>query len=145
MTDHTTLTTRQWTFLLLGWLIALISTFGALFFSEIMNLEPCVLCWYQRIAMFPLVMILGLGAYTLDSHCVKYGLPLAWAGWFAAGYHCLLYAGFIPQGMQPCGKGLSCSEVKLELIGFITIPLLSFIAFSIIVLLLTAAKKKQNK
>lgn len=145
MPNYPAFTQRQWTLLLLCWLTALISTLGALFFSEIMDLEPCVLCWYQRIAMFPLVLIIGAGAYTQDPHSVKYALPLACAGWLFAFYHCLLYAGFIPQGMQPCGKGLSCSDVKLELIGFITIPLLSLFAFSIIVLLLTAVKKDLTK
>jgi len=136
---------RQWQCLLLAWLVALASTLGALFFSEVMQFEPCVLCWYQRIAMFPLVFILGVGAYTDDAGSAKYALPLALAGWGAALYHCLLYGGFIPKGLQPCGTGLSCSEVKLELVGFITIPLLSLSAFSIIVLLLIAAKKDFKK
>lgn len=141
MQDKPGIPLRQWTILLLCWLIALISTLGALFFSDIMGMEPCVLCWYQRIAMFPLVLILGMGLYIQDAHSVKYALPLACAGWLVAFYHCLLYAGYIPQGMQPCGKGASCADVKLELVGFVTIPLLSLLAFSIIVLLLIAVKK----
>lgn len=145
MTKNIALSQRQWKLLLLGWLVALVSTLGALFFSEVMQLEPCVLCWYQRIAMFPLVLILGAGAYTEDAGSVKYALPLALAGWAAALYHCLLYGGFIPRDMQPCGKGLSCSEVKLELVGFVTIPLLSLVSFSIIVLLLIAVKKDSKK
>ncbi|WP_254774827.1 disulfide bond formation protein B [Polaromonas sp. YR568] len=129
----------------MSWLIALVSTSGALFFSEIMAFEPCVLCWYQRVAMFPLVLILGAGAYTQDASSVKYALPLACAGWLIAFYHCLLYGGFILPAMQPCGKGVSCSAQKLELAGFITIPLLSLMAFSLIVLLLLAAKKDSQK
>ncbi|MDO9260046.1 MAG: disulfide bond formation protein B [Polaromonas sp.] len=141
MTASSLTSERQWTLLTVSWLVALVSTLGALFFSEVMDLEPCVLCWYQRIAMFPLVLILGAGAYTQDASSVKYALPLAIAGWLVAFYHCLLYGGFIPATLQPCGKGVSCSAQKLELVGFITIPLLSLIAFSIIVLLLLAAKK----
>ena len=137
---------RQWMLLTGGWLVALVSTLGALFFSAVMDLEPCVLCWYQRVAMFPLVLILGTGAYTQDTSSVKYALPLACAGWLAAFYHCLLYGGFIPAGIQPCSSlGVSCSAQKLELAGFITIPLLSLIAFSIIVLLQLAAKKGSKK
>ena len=136
---------RVWACLLMAWLIALVSTLGALFFSGVMGLEPCVLCWYQRIAMFPLVLMLALGAYTQDKACVKYALPLAGIGWLVALYHCLLYGGFIPQGLQPCGKGNSCAEQKLELVGFITIPLLSLLAFTFIVLLLLAAKKDTSK
>lgn len=128
--------------LMLGWAIALVSFLGAMFFSEVMKLEPCVLCWYQRIAMFPLVAILGIGAFTQDKHCVRYALPLAAAGWLLAGYHLLLYKGYIPKALQPCGKGASCADVELELAGFITIPLLSVAAFSLILLLLVAAHRK---
>ena len=145
MLHHPTITQRQFIFLMLCWLTALISTLGSLFFSEIMGFEPCVMCWYQRIAMYPLVLILAIGLYTQDSHCVKYALPIAFAGWFVALYHWLLYAGFIPQGMQPCGKGSPCTEVQLELAGFVTIPLLSFLAFSFIVFMLFAAKKGSNQ
>ena len=131
----------SWTLLLAAWLVSVIATAGALFIGEVMLMVPCQLCWYQRIAMFPLVLILGAGAYTQDASSVKYAFPLAIAGWLVAFYHCLLYGGFIPATLQPCGKGVSCSAQKLELVGFITIPLLSLIAFSIIVLLLLAAKK----
>jgi len=136
---------RQWRLLLASWLVALIASLGALYYSEIMALEPCVLCWYQRIAMFPLVLILAVGAYSEDAGSVKYALPLAVAGWWVAFYHCLLYGGFIPQGLQPCGKGASCAAQKLEIAGFITIPLMSLAAFSLIVLLLLAATKKFQK
>ena len=136
---------RVWACLLMAWLIALVSTLGALFFSGVMGLEPCVLCWYQRIAMFPLVLILGMGVFSQDTRSVKYALPLAALGWLVALYHCLLYGGFIPQGLQPCGKGNSCAAQKLELVGFITIPLLSLLAFTCIVVLLLAAKKDTPK
>ncbi|WP_028604314.1 disulfide bond formation protein B [Ottowia thiooxydans] len=136
---------RQWRLLLVSWLIALVSTLGALFLGEVKGMEPCVLCWYQRIAMFPLVLILGVAAYTQDARGVKYALPLAAVGWLIALYHCLLYSGLIPKSIQPCGKGASCAEQKLELVGFITIPLMSLVAFSIILLLLMAARKDTKK
>lgn len=123
------------------WVITFISTLGSLFFSEVMNLEPCVLCWYQRILMFPLLVIFTVGLFPFDYSSIKYALPLALIGWCVALYHCLLYGGFIPKSMQPCGQGTSCADVKLELVGFITIPLLSLIAFSIIILLLLVVKK----
>lgn len=131
-----------WLALVLAWVVALVSFLGAMFFSEVMGLEPCVLCWYQRIAMFPLVAILGIGAFLQDRHGIRYGLPLAAAGWLIALYHWLLYRGFIPKDLQPCGKGASCADVKLEVAGFITLPLLSLLAFSLILLLLAAARRK---
>lgn len=136
---------RNWMLLLACWLLALVSTLGSLVFSEVMRLEPCVLCWYQRMAMFPLVLILAQGLYTEDRHCVKYALPLALGGWLTAFYHCLLYGGFIPKGLQPCGQGASCAEQKLELAGFITIPLLSLAAFSLILLALLVLRKRLSK
>lgn len=139
------LSTRQWALLLVAWLIALVATLGSLVFSEVMNLEPCVLCWYQRIAMFPLALLLAQGVYTQDRRCVDYALPLAAVGWLVALYHCLLYAGVIPKGLQPCGKGASCAEQALTLVGFITIPLLSVLAFSVIVVLLMVARKGDSQ
>ena len=97
----------QWLLLLLSWLVAFVATLGSLFFSEVARLEPCVLCWYQRIAMFPMVAILAIGLYLQDSGSIKYAMPLAGGGWIAAFYHWLLYSGYIPKGLQPCGKGLS--------------------------------------
>ena len=141
MTDLAAMSQRQWALVWAAWLLALVSTLGALFFSEVMDLEPCVLCWYQRIAMFPLVLMLGMGLYLQDPRSGFYALPLAVLGWLVALYHCLLYGGFIPQGLQPCGEGNSCATQKLELVGFITIPLLSLCAFTLIVGLLLAARK----
>ena len=87
-----------------AWLAALTATLGALFLGEVMGMTPCVLCWYQRIAMFPLVIVLGLGLFPLDTQSVRYALPLAVAGWCIALYHCLLYWGLVPKGLVPCGK-----------------------------------------
>lgn len=132
-----------WTALLLAWLLALGSSLGALFFSEVMNLPPCVLCWWQRIFMFPLVFTLGLSLFARDPAGIRYSLLLAVIGWLIALYHFLLYSGFIPKGLQPCGPGLSCSEISFELWGFMTIPLMSLIAFTGLIVLLFVAQKKE--
>ena len=126
----------------MAWLLALAATAAALFLGEVMGMAPCVLCWYQRIAMFPLVPILAIGLYSQDSGGIKYAMPLAGAGWLAAFYHWLLYSGYIPKGLQPCGKGPSCAEVSLELGGLVTIPMLSLASFSIIIILLLLATRK---
>ena len=139
-------TNRVWIALLLAWVLALGSSLGALFFSEVMNLPPCVLCWWQRIFMFPLVFTLGLSLFTHDQVGIRYSLLLASVGWVIALYHFLLYSGFIPKGMQPCGPGLSCSEISFQLWGFMTIPLMSLIAFTaLIVLMLIAGKNTVNE
>ena len=141
MTGMTETKNSYWTLLFLSWLIALVSTLGALFLGEVMGMAPCVLCWYQRIAMFPLVIILALGLLPFDYGSVRYALPLAVTGWAIALYHCLLYWGVVPQSLVPCGQGPSCTDVKLGLAGFISIPLLSLTAFSLIVVLLLIVKK----
>jgi disulfide bond formation protein DsbB len=114
------------------WFVSVAATTGSLFFSEVMMLPPCLLCWYQRIAMYPLVLLFGLALFPLDLKVIRYALPLALIGWGIAVYHNLLYYKLIPEHMVPCTQGISCTTVLLEWLGFITIPLLSLVAFTII-------------
>jgi len=123
----------------LSWLLATVAMLGSLFFSEVMDLPPCVLCWYQRIFMYPLVVILLLGMYPYDESVIRYSLPLAVIGWGFAIYHYLVYSGYIPEALQPCGQGPSCADINLELFGFITIPMLSILSFTAIILFLSIA------
>lgn len=132
----------NWYMLFAAWLLASAGTLGSLFFSEVMEFAPCVLCWYQRIALYPLVIILGLGLFPLDRAALKYSLPLAVAGWLVALYHNLLYHGIIPERMQPCRQGVSCTEVYIELLGFLSIPMMSLIGFSAIIALLVTLKRR---
>lgn len=119
-----------------AWIIALTATVGSLFFSEVMNLPPCILCWYQRIAMYPLVFIIGAGILMRDRRVKFYALPICLAGLTIAVYHNLLYYGIIPDSITPCTEGVSCTSVQIEWLGFITIPLLSLTAFTLILLCL---------
>ena len=135
----------DWTIIFICWIVASVSTLGSLFFSEIMELAPCALCWYQRVFMFPLVIILLVGLFPFDKSIIKYALPLAIAGWGFAFYHYLLYSGFIPESIQPCSQGVSCSETSLDLFGFLTIPMLSLISFSITIGLLLILRRRLSK
>jgi disulfide bond formation protein DsbB len=114
---------------------------GSLFFSEVMKLPPCVLCWYQRIAMYPLVLILGVSIVRKDHGHIYYGLPLALIGLAIAIYHNLLYYKIIPESIVPCTSGISCTSRQIEWLGFITIPLMSLFAFSLISAFLFAQVK----
>ncbi len=134
--------TSPWALIFFSWLIAAVSTLGALFLSEVMGLAPCVLCWYQRIFMFPLVFILAAGLFPFDPKVVRYALPLAFAGLLVAVFHLLLTAGVIPETMTPCVQGIPCAKVQIEWFGFLTIPLLSAISFFTIHLLLIASYLK---
>ena len=132
----------NWAILFVCWLVATASTLGSIFFSYVMEFAPCVLCWYQRICLFPLVIILAIGLFPFDNSVVKYALPLAIAGWFTALYHNLLYSGIIPEGIQPCSQGVSCTEEYIDLFGFLTIPMLSLLSFSIIITLLIILQRR---
>lgn len=136
---------RRWSWVFAAWLVATVSTLGALFLGEVMGYTPCVLCWYQRIAMFPLVAVLAAGLFPFDPRVVRYALPLAVAGWLLAAFHLALVAGWIPESIQPCRQGVPCSDVQIVWFGFVTIPLLSVIAFSIIAGLLLATRLKGEK
>ena len=134
-----------WTLVFTAWLIATASALGALFFSEIMQLPPCSLCWYQRILMFPLVLILPVGLFPFDWKVVRYALPLAIIGWLFAVFHMLLVAGIVPEKLEPCTQGVLCSETVIEWFGFVTIPLLSVAAFSSIIALLVMTQFRGPK
>jgi disulfide bond formation protein DsbB len=127
---------RAWSVLLAAWGVALVSTLGALFIGEVMGMTPCLLCWYQRIFMFPLALILGMAAFAEDRRGAVYALPLALGGAAVAGYHAALIAGWVPSWWVPCGTGPSCSEQNLEILNGIQIPWLSFAAFVTIAMLL---------
>ena len=135
----------SWTILFLCWLVASLSTMASLFFSYVMGFAPCVLCWYQRICLFPLVIILAVALFPFDKNVVKFALPLAIAGWLTAFYHNLLYSGVIPENIQPCSQGVSCTEKYIELFGFLTIPMLSLLSFSTIIMLLIFLKRTVSK
>ena len=134
----------DWLLLFGAWLITTVAALGSLFFSEVMEFAPCSLCWYQRIFMYPLVIVLGVGLFPLDRSAVRYGLPLAVGGWLAAAYHTLLYEGVIPESASPCRKGVSCKEEYIELLGFLSIPALSLVAFSAVVGALLMLRRRQK-
>lgn len=131
-----------WSLLFLAWFLASVGTLGSLFFSEVMKFAPCVLCWSERILLYPLVITLAIGLFPIDKAAIKYSLPLAVVGWFVALYHNLLYFGIIPERLQPCGEGVSCKEVYIKLFGFLDIPMLAMITFTVIVALLITAKRR---
>ena len=133
---------KGWMWIVAAWVIALIATASALFIGEVMGMTPCLLCWYQRIFMFPLALILGMAAFADDRRGAVYGLPLALGGAAMAAYHAALVAGWVPKWWVPCGAGPSCSEQRLEILGGIPIPWLSLAAFITITILLFVYLRK---
>lgn len=115
-----------------AWVQACVATLGSLYFSEVMDLTPCVLCWYQRILMYPLAVVLAVGILRRDSGVYLYVLPLSLLGAGISVYHNLLYFGVLPESVQPCVLGISCTTKQIEWLGFITIPLMALTAFVVI-------------
>lgn len=109
--------------------LALGATLGSLFAGEVLGYPPCALCWYQRIAMYPLALVFFVALWSGDRGYARYSLPLCALGAALAVYHNLLYYGVIPETISPCGQGVSCTERQVELLGFVTLPLLSLVTF----------------
>ncbi len=127
------------------WVLAIAATGGSLFFSEVMELPPCVLCWYQRIAMYPLVVIIAAGIVLGDAKWKWYALPLSLVGLGFAVYHNLLYYHIIPESLAPCMEGISCTSRQIEWLGFITIPLMSLTAFLLMTIGLLLYRPRPNE
>lgn len=126
--------------LYLAWLVALVAMLGSLYFSEVRHFVPCTLCWYQRILMYPLAIVLGIASYRQDSAVRSYVLPLSVFGMVVAGYHVLEQN--IPGFGAPalCRAGIPCSLHYIHWLGFISIPVLSLTAFTLITALLASLR-----
>ena len=132
------------TYVFFAFLVSLTATLGSLFFSEIMNFIPCSLCWYQRIFMYSLVFLFLTNLLFPDDKIFKYSISLAVFGWIISIYHNLLMFGIIPEKLSPCVQGVPCSTQYINWLGFINIPLLSFFAYTTILILLVKIKKELN-
>lgn len=128
--------------LLLGiaWLAAGIATAGSLYFSQVVGFAPCVLCWYQRIAMYPLVLVLAVAAITADARAWRYGLPLSGAGLLVSAYHIALqYQPALDTGT--CSAEVPCTLRYVSVFGFVSIPVMAAGGFLLVSALLLTARQ----
>lgn len=128
------------------WGVALTSVLGSLYFTEVMNLTACFLCWWQRVAMFPLVVVVGVGIVRKNPDLPLYALPFSVIGLAVAIFQNLLYYGILSESVSPCQIGASCIDPASNYLGYgITIPMLSMIGFAVItVLLIINLKQRKN-
>lgn len=118
-----------------SWFVALTATLGSLYFSEILQYIPCKLCWYQRILMYPLVIILGIAAVRKERHMYIYVLPMSIWGAGISLYHYLMQkTAWFKSGAEACGP-IPCDVDYVNYFGFITIPFMALTAFVIITVL----------
>ena len=125
--------------------ISLLATLGSLYLSEIRGFVPCVLCWYQKIFMYPIPVLLGVFMYKKLSEVFSYILPLSFIGMLIAAYH--YYLQINPHPLIPCsaiGFSVSCSE-RFFNFGYITIPWMSFSAFAFVACLCFLREKVKEK
>jgi disulfide bond formation protein DsbB len=122
-------------------LIALVSTLGSLFYSEIMGFNPCKLCWYQRIAMYPLVVLFGMALIKKKDDVIKYSLPLVLSGGLIALYH---YITQVLKWRGTCAaleSGTDCALKFTFHFGYMTIPMMALTGFIGILILIKLRSK----
>jgi disulfide bond formation protein DsbB len=127
-----------------AWLIALVATAGSLYFSEVRGFVPCTLCWYQRIMMYPQVILLAIASYRQDKRIAPYVVTMAVIGGCVSIYQLLEQhiSGF---GLaRICQVGVPCSGHYIYWLGFITIPLLALVAFVLIILFVALATRDEK-
>ncbi len=129
----------------IGWacVVALIAMSGSLYFSGVLKLPPCMLCWYQRIAMYPLALVLGVGLFRDDSTVWRFALPLPIVGAVISAYHVALQ--YRPSlEVLECATGVPCTARLLVVHGFVSIPVMAGSAFLLITALLVTVRAVQT-
>ena len=108
-----------------GTLIALGATLGSLYYSEVAGYPPCTLCWYQRIAIYPQVVVLGVAAWRRDREVWRTSVPLALIGIAFSVWHIVIEQ--VPSLAGPCDPSNPCTILWVEEFGFLTIPTMALV------------------
>lgn len=119
----------------LAWFMALIAMLGSLYYSEIAGYIPCEYCWYQRIAMYPLVVIIGLAILARDERVRRYVFGLAIPGGLISAYHYLIQR-FPDLEVGECSTIVPCTSAWVWKFDLVSIPFMAFVCFSVIVTVL---------
>jgi len=120
--------------------VSAVATIGSLTLSEILNFFPCKLCWYQRIGMYPIAIISFVALIFNKSEIKKYVLALSVIGILIATYHILMQT--FPTAFECTDEVAKCSAVQFAAYGYITIPVMAFTAFLLIILVSLFGKEK---
>ncbi len=123
----------------LALVVALTAMLGSLYYSEVAGFVPCTLCWYQRILMYPLTLIILVGIISQDEYLPNYVLPLSIIGLGFSTYHYLVQQGVFAHPAA-CSAGIPCNLRYVNYLGFITIPLMALTAFVLITAIMAAIK-----
>ncbi|WP_456410158.1 disulfide oxidoreductase [Oceanithermus sp.] len=139
------MSTRDRNLLLIAfaWLVAIVATSGSLYYSNVRHLIPCELCWYQRIFMYPLVLILGIATFFGDARIRRYALPMALVGGSISALH---YAEQKIPGFKPtacAATPIPCNIEYVNYFGFVTIAFMALVAFTLIALALFFVREER--
>ena len=126
-----------------AWLVSIVATLGSLYFSEVRGFIPCELCWFQRVFMYPLTIVLGIATYQGDRSIARYVLPLTVIGGSISTIHYLMQRGVIHWDAA-CSPAAPCTAIWINWWGFVTIPFLAGTAFVLITLFLAFAAKGEQ-
>jgi disulfide bond formation protein DsbB len=124
--------------------VALVSTLGSLYLSEVANFPPCRLCWFQRVAMYPLVVVLGVGAVRRDAGARLPAAILAGIGACTSVWH-LLVERYPTLESGSCDPVNPCSIKWVEEFGYLTIPAMALSGFALILVLLAIARSSTHQ
>ncbi len=127
-----------------AWLVATVATVGSLIYSEVIHFVPCRLCWYQRIAMYPMAVILLVGAIRKEVAARFYALPLALAGLAIAIWHNIVQLVPGAEGAS-CDPSVPCSAKYVDVFGFVSIPFMAGAGFTLIAVLLLFYVRPSNE
>jgi disulfide bond formation protein DsbB len=120
--------------------VAVVAMLGSLYFSEVADFPPCRLCWFQRIGMYPLAVILPIAAWRGDWSVRRYALPLAVGGGLVSAYHMLIER-YPSLASGSCDPTNPCSIIWVERLGYLTIPTMALSGFALIAVLLSLPKE----
>jgi len=130
--------------LFFAFIVSFIATAGSLFYSEIAKYDPCKLCWFQRIFMYPQVLLLGIAMFKKDHKISDYIIPMSIIGGLIAAYHYLVQIElFAPPACSAVGYSVSCATKFVMSYGYITIPMMSLTAFILIILCMLCLRYKK--
>lgn len=127
----------------LAWVMALVATLGSLYYSQVAHFVPCELCWYQRIAMYPLVLILGVAALKGDRAVRSYVLPIAVIGGLISSYHYLIQR-FPDLSAGTCSTGVPCTAAYVWKFDAVSIPFMALVSFGVIIASLALDRRHES-
>lgn len=129
--------------LLIGLLVSILATVIVLFYSDVLGFEPCPLCWWQRIFLFPQVILFGMAFWKKDAYIVEYSIVLSIFGFGVALYqHALQMMG---EGSLPCpATGVSCAQRILFEFGYVTFPMLAVTGFAFLIVLMLFVRARRD-